>query len=66
MALMCSSSNRAYTQAPGFLGFRGALCCIGVPEGENYPFGTTPMGSMLQNGSTIFGKSYLSHLANIY
>jgi len=52
--LMCSSSNRAYTQALGFLGFRGTLCCLGVPEGEN-SFGPKAIGPILNNELTILG-----------
>jgi propanol-preferring alcohol dehydrogenase len=63
--LMCSSNLRAYTQALGFLGFRGTLCCLGVPEGEN-PFGPKAMGPILNNELTIIGESCRSCLADMY
>ena len=35
--LMCASSERAYAQSIGWLGFRGTLVCLGVPEGKKSP-----------------------------
>ena len=34
IALMCTSSNAAYSQAMSWLGFRGTLACLGIPEKE--------------------------------
>jgi propanol-preferring alcohol dehydrogenase len=63
--LMCSSDHKAYTQALGFLGFRGTLCCLGVAEGEN-PFGPKAMGLIMNTELTIIGEPCLSCSANMY
>ncbi|KAH8686265.1 alcohol dehydrogenase [Ilyonectria robusta] len=34
VALMCASSSRAYAQAMSWLGFRGTVACVGIPEKE--------------------------------
>lgn len=34
VALMCASSSRSYAQAMSWLGFRGTVACVGIPEKE--------------------------------
>ncbi|KND90482.1 Alcohol dehydrogenase 2 [Tolypocladium ophioglossoides CBS 100239] len=34
IALMCASSGKAYAQAMSWLGFRGTLLCLGIPDHE--------------------------------
>lgn len=55
IALVCSSSNRAYAQAVSFLGFRGVLVCLGVPEGKPVPIGGANVGDLIAKELTIFG-----------
>lgn len=57
IVLQCSSSVKAYAQAIGWLGFRGVLVCLGVPEGKESPIGGAKVGPMINNELTIFGKS---------
>lgn len=54
--LMCSSSNKAYAQAIPMLGFRGSLCCLGVPEGENVPIEGAKVTALIDLELSIFGK----------
>jgi propanol-preferring alcohol dehydrogenase len=54
--LMCSSSTKAYDQAVGWLGFRGTLVCLGVPEGVRVPIGGAIVEPMIAQELTIFGK----------
>jgi len=49
----CSSSNRAYAQAPYMLDIRGVLVCLGVPEGEVVPIGGAGVGLLVSNELTI-------------
>jgi len=49
--LNCVSNNKSYSQAMGFLGFRGTLVCIGVPEVELLGIS---VGTMIQMEQTIF------------
>jgi propanol-preferring alcohol dehydrogenase len=53
--LQCSSSVKAYAMAVGWLGFRGVLVCLGVPEGEEPPIAGAKVGVMIGNELTIFG-----------
>lgn len=55
VVLMCSSSNRAYSQAISFLGFRGTLVCLGVPEGPQLPIGGAKVADLIGLELTIFG-----------
>lgn len=34
IVLQCTSSPKVYSQAPSWLGFRGTLVCLGIPEKE--------------------------------
>ncbi|KAF8851330.1 NAD(P)-binding protein [Acephala macrosclerotiorum] len=54
IALVCSSSNRAYNQAVSFLGFRGTLVCLGVPEGTSLPIEGAKVGDLIDKELTIF------------
>ncbi len=59
--LCCVTSLRAYGQAMGFLGFRGTLVCLGVPEGEGAPDpipGAIPR-RFISNELSITGTCYL-------
>lgn len=51
--LCCASSSKAYAQAMPFLGFRGALVCIGVPAGELVG---VSVGAMIGRELTVFGE----------
>lgn len=53
--LACTSINRIYGQAMGFLGFRGTLVCIGVPAGELEPIGGSFAAAMIGMETTILG-----------
>lgn len=55
VVLMCSSSNRAYSQAISFLGFRGTLVCLGVPEGPQLPIAGAKVADLIGLELTIFG-----------
>lgn len=57
VVLMCSSSNRAYAQAVSFLGFKGTLACLGVPEGKPVPIEGAVVGDLIAKELTIFGES---------
>ncbi|KAF4980178.1 hypothetical protein FZEAL_3756 [Fusarium zealandicum] len=35
IALMCSSSDKSYSQAMSWMGFRGTVACLGIPETED-------------------------------
>jgi propanol-preferring alcohol dehydrogenase len=62
VALVCSSSNRAYAQALSFLGFRGVLACLGVPEGDPVPIASANVGDLVTKELTIFGMLLSSAL----
>jgi len=51
--IACSSSNRAYAQAPYMLDVRGVLVCLGVPEGQDMPIGGAGVGLMVGRELTI-------------
>ncbi|TDZ33667.1 Alcohol dehydrogenase 2 [Colletotrichum spinosum] len=53
VVLMCSSNKEAYTQAPRWLGFRGRLACLGVPEHSSLAI--ADVEPMLVEELTIFG-----------
>lgn len=55
VALVCSSSNRAYAQAISFLRFRGVLVCLGVPEGKLVPIEGANVGDLVAKELIIFG-----------
>lgn len=52
--LMCVSNQPAYDQAMSWLGFRGKLVAIGVPEGDAKPIAGVQVGPMINNEATVF------------
>lgn len=55
IALMCSASSRAYGQVMSWLGFRGTVACLGIPEKEG---ALVPnIGEMVTYEHRIIGKS---------
>lgn len=59
IVLQCSSSNKAYEQAVGWLGFRGTLVVLGVPKPDEAIAGAK-VGVMIGNELTIFGMCLAS------
>lgn len=55
IVLMCSSNKKAYVQAPTWLGFRGKLACLGVPECSSVFI--ADVDPLLADELTIFGTS---------
>lgn len=55
--IVCTASNRAYAQAMGFLRFRGALVCVGLPEGEAMPISTAYPGDLIDLQAQIIGSA---------
>ncbi|OBR04738.1 Alcohol dehydrogenase [Colletotrichum higginsianum IMI 349063] len=53
IVLMCSSNKKAYVQAPTWLGFRGKLACLGVPECSSVFI--ADVDPLLVDELTIFG-----------
>ncbi|KIW03502.1 uncharacterized protein PV09_05269 [Verruconis gallopava] len=53
IVLMCVSHQSAYDQAVGWLGFRGKVICLGVPEGDLKPIAGAVVGSMLMMEQSI-------------
>ncbi|GKT89445.1 alcohol dehydrogenase [Colletotrichum tofieldiae] len=53
IVLMCSSNKKAYVQSPKWLGFRGKLVCLGVPECNSVSI--ADVESILVDELTIFG-----------
>lgn len=53
LALMCVSSQSAYDEAIAWLGFRGKLVILGVPEGEARPIAGAVAGLMIGNEISI-------------
>ncbi|GKT63278.1 alcohol dehydrogenase [Colletotrichum tofieldiae] len=53
IVLMCSSNKKAYVQSPNWLGFRGKLVCLGVPECNSVSI--ADVESILVDELTIFG-----------
>ncbi|GJC83079.1 alcohol dehydrogenase 2 [Colletotrichum liriopes] len=53
IVLMCSSNKKAYVQSPKWLGFRGKLVCLGVPECNSVSI--ADVEPILVDELTIFG-----------
>ncbi|OHE92732.1 alcohol dehydrogenase [Colletotrichum orchidophilum] len=53
IVLVCSSNKKAYVQSQSWLGFRGKMACLGVPEHSSPAVGDVE--PMLANELTIFG-----------
>lgn len=65
IVLMCSSNKRAYVQSPKWLGFRGKLACLGVPEGSSPSI--AEVEPMLADELTVFGTfGFMRRLPIIY
>ncbi|TQN66614.1 Alcohol dehydrogenase 2, partial [Colletotrichum shisoi] len=60
IVLMCSSNKKAYVQAPTWLGFRGKLACLGVPECSSVFI--ADVDPVLVDELTIFGVKTGSRL----
>lgn len=58
--IMCASSEKAYAQAVGWLGFRGTLVCLGVPEGKRSPIAGAIVEDLIRLELTIFGESMIT------
>ncbi|KAH6871762.1 chaperonin 10-like protein [Thelonectria olida] len=56
LVLVCSASKQAYDQAVSFLGFRGVMACIGVPEGPPGPIQGAEVGDFIQKELTMFAN----------
>ncbi|KAF7558005.1 hypothetical protein G7Z17_g333 [Cylindrodendrum hubeiense] len=58
IALMCASSSKAYSQAMSWLGFRGVMACLGIPEKEGtlVPSITSMVGNELRIIATKTGN----------
>lgn len=61
IVLMCAASARAYTSGLLWLGFRGTLCCLGLPEPESEPALHSVVIAMVAMELTIMGKSCREH-----
>lgn len=55
VALMCTSSSTAYSQAMSWLGFRGTLVCLGIPKEDNCL--TPNITAMVTSELQIIGRS---------
>lgn len=64
IVLMCASSTRAYASGMMWLGFRGKLCCLGLPEPESEPALAANILGMVQMELTIMGESSLASLSS--
>lgn len=60
IVLMCASSARAYAAGVTWLGFRGTLCCLGIPEPESEPAVAASIMAMVSLELTIMGKLWVS------
>lgn len=58
IVLMCAASAKAYTSGLLWLGFRGRLCCLGIPEPDAEPALHAVVLAMINLELTIFGESY--------
>lgn len=57
IVLMCAASAKAYASGLLWLGFRGRLCCLGIPEPEAEPALHAVIIALLNLELTIMGKS---------
>lgn len=60
IVLVCTSSARSYASGMMWLGFRGKLCCLGLPAPESEPALAANILQMVSNELTITGKLSLS------
>lgn len=59
IVLMCAASARAYASGMMWLGFRGTLCCLGIPEPESEPALAANVLAMVGMELTIMGELFL-------
>lgn len=55
--MVCTASNRAYSQAVEFLRFGGTLVCVGVPEGKLEPISSAFPATVVFKQLTIAGTA---------
>lgn len=55
--IVCTASNRAYTQALSFLRFNGTLVCVGMPEGKAVEIGGAHPAFMVLDQLKIVGSA---------
>lgn len=60
IVLMCAASARAYASGMLWLGFRGKLCCLGIPEPGSEPALAANVLAMVGMETTIMGESGLA------
>lgn len=58
IARVAVSHQAVYDQAMDWLGFRGRLVCLGVPEGEVMPIAGARAGAMIGNELTVFAIKF--------
>ncbi|KAH6698935.1 chaperonin 10-like protein [Leptodontidium sp. MPI-SDFR-AT-0119] len=51
--IACATPTRSYNQTIGFLGFRGVLVCLGLPENDRTPIKGAEAFTLLNNELTI-------------
>lgn len=56
--IVCASSEKAYAQSIGWLGFRGTLVCLGVPEGKRSPIAGAVVEDLIGLELNIFGGCF--------
>lgn len=66
IVLMCAASAKAYASGLMWLGFRGTLCCLGIPEPQSEPALAANVLALVAMELTIMGESScpLSSLPN--
>lgn len=62
IVMMCAASAKAYASGLLWLGFRGRLCCLGIPEPEAEPALHAVILAMISLELTIFGKSLCARI----
>ncbi|CCD54850.1 similar to alcohol dehydrogenase [Botrytis cinerea T4] len=55
--IVCTASNRAYSQALSFLRFGGTLVCVGMPEGDSQPIANSFPAAMVAQEWKIKGSA---------
>ena len=63
--IMCASSEKAYAQSIGWLGFRGTLVCLGVPEGKRSPIAGAVVEDLIGLELNIFGEYFCFKFLNV-
>ncbi|KAK8053412.1 chaperonin 10-like protein [Apiospora saccharicola] len=55
--IVCTSSNKAYGQALGMLGFGGTVVCVGMPEGDPQPIARSYPAVMVAKQASIVASA---------